>query len=70
MTTINGCDYGHEAKATRLDIGGNAGVYLCRKHWAEEMMWRKQRNEELELQNRFDIPPYPGIRNSLRSKYA
>ena len=64
MITTSYCDYGHEAKAARLDTGGNSGAFLCRKHWAEEMKWRKLRNEKLEPQNQFDILPYPA--NTLK----
>lgn len=57
--TITTCDYGHDTdKAIRLDIGGNAGVFLCEMHWQREMDWRKLRNEEL-LHNKFDILPFP-----------
>lgn len=38
------CDYGHKALALRLDTGGGAGVFLCRRHWREEMRWRRDRN--------------------------
>ena len=28
---------------------------LCRKCWAKEMSWRRDRNKKLERQNRFSI---------------
>ena len=61
MTMIDYCDHGHKGGARRLDTGGGSGVYLCRKHWVEEMNWRKLRNEELEPQNQFDILPFPNL---------
>ena len=67
MTTSNSCDYGHEGKATRLDIGGHAGIFLCREHWATEMRWRKVRNQELEPQNQYDIIPYPATTKGMEN---
>ena len=49
------CDYGHEARVHRLNTGGGSGVYLCRKHWAAEMAWRRERNKGLAKGNRFSI---------------
>ena len=50
------CDYGHFAnKVHRLNTGGNSGVYLCRKHWADEMKWRKERNKTLDPGAKFPI---------------
>jgi hypothetical protein len=53
------CDYGHEMPSMRLDLGGGGGIFLCGKHWAEEMRWRKVRNTMLEESARFDILPFP-----------
>lgn len=55
------CDFGHEAKKVRrLDTGGGSGAFLCKKHWEQEMRWRKQRNKELEKRNMFSIRKWPG----------
>lgn len=54
------CDYGHEAtKVRRLNLGGGAGVNLCKKHWNEEMAYRKKRNKELSGSNKFPIRKFP-----------
>jgi hypothetical protein len=58
--TADGCDYGHEGMAYRLEIGEGSGVFLCKKHWKEEMEWRKHRNISLHPDCQFDILPYPG----------
>ena len=50
------CDYGHFAsKVHRLDTGGNSGVFLCQKHWNDEMAWRKERNKTLDGSTKFPI---------------
>jgi len=50
------CDYGHgPCVVKRLNIGGGAGLYLCRRHWAAEMRWRKERNKSLPPGSRFRI---------------
>lgn len=55
------CDYGHTVQkgyAKRLDTGGGSGVYLCRKHWAKEMQFRRQRNKSLEGDAKFPIKKF------------
>ena len=53
---MKACDYGHMAeKVHRLDTGGGSGVYLCKKHWAKEMAWRRERNKTLHPANKFPI---------------
>ena len=55
------CDNcGQHKDVTRLDIGGGAGVFLCKPCWADEMRWRKERNNS--VWNPFDITPYPNKR--------
>lgn len=55
-TKLKACDYGHFAKKIRrLNTGGNSGVFLCQRHWKQEMKWRKQRNKTLEGKAKFPI---------------
>ena len=46
----------------RLDLGGGAGVYLCRPCWATEMQWRRERNSSIlhPVAYKFDIIGWPG----------
>lgn len=44
----------------RLSLPGNAGLYLCRRCWAKEMSWRKQRNKNLHPSAKFPIRKFPG----------
>lgn len=59
------CDGAHcigdswQQRAFRLATGGGSGLFLCEPCWNHEMQWRKERNEELEPQNHFDIKPFP-----------
>jgi len=39
----------------RLSLGGGAGAYFCKRHWAQEMRWRRRRNRSLALGARFRI---------------
>ena len=59
------CDYGHTTKkgqVKRLDTGGGSGAWLCRKHWNDEMKWRKSRNKDLAPESKFPIVKFPGRR--------
>lgn len=59
--TMKACDYGHDAPAVRrLSIGGGAGIFLCKKHWAKEMRWRRMRNKQLARGAKFPIRKWPG----------
>ena len=39
----------------RLELGGGAGVHLCRRCHAKEMVFRKYRNKTLAKDVQFDI---------------
>ena len=56
------CDGGEDSERPcyRLDLGAGGGIFLCRTHWAREMNFRMQRNQELDPENQFDILPWPG----------
>lgn len=62
------CDYGHETTGSvrRLPTSGDSGAYLCKRHWNQEMRWRKGKNETLKKaglltkSSRFPIRKFPG----------
>lgn len=55
------CDFGHDALAVRrLPTGGGSGIFLCKRHWAKEMQWRRMRNKELVRGTKFPIRKWPG----------
>jgi len=64
MAIVRSCDYGHDVvgsgKVRRLNTGGGAGVYVCKKHWDHEMRWRKERNKTLTGKAKFPILKWPG----------
>ena len=43
ISTCDKCGKGN-IEAKRLDIGGGAGIHLCRPCWKTEMEWRELRN--------------------------
>lgn len=61
-----GCDNIREQMVAKLPTGGGSNVYLCRKHWATEMKWRKERNLSLEPRNRYAILPWPGYASKAK----
>lgn len=64
VDVTDACDYGHQSpECVRLSLPGNAGVYLCHKHWDVEMRWRKERNKELSAEAQYDILPWPRSSN-------
>jgi len=49
------CDHGHEAEEIRkLPIGGG-NMLVCRDHYTQEMLFRKERNKKLGWKA-FDLP--------------
>jgi len=55
----DGCGDGREKRVHKLSVGVHGNLFLCKKCWNREMRWRKERNKELERQNRFSILKWP-----------
>jgi len=57
------CDWGHELigygkknVVKRLPLVGNSAIFVCHKHYLEEIKFRKARNKGLADEVKFDIP--------------
>jgi len=59
------CDYGHELTGyrkknvvKRLPLVGSSAVFVCHKHYLEEIKFRKNRNRGLADEAKFDLPAW------------
>ena len=60
---MNGCDHGHQTphEVRLLPIGGGGNAILCRPHFLEEMLRRKQRNETLHPADKWTLPKWESL---------
>lgn len=62
---LNSCDHGHmtSGQVRRLPISKDGGaIVVCRKHYDEEMAWRREKNRSLSKQARFPYPRWESLK--------
>lgn len=57
--SCDGCSTLTEVKPLRTNKETSETIYLCKNCWKNEMLWREQRNKELDPRARFPIRAYP-----------
>jgi hypothetical protein len=60
------CDGSHCSFATGrvvvLPLPGVANLILCHSCYEHEMRWRRERNEKLAVENRYDLPEWDALK--------
>ena len=66
VSTMDFCDYDHQAREVRrlpIDHDDPAGsaIIVCYRHYRDEMDWRRQRNADHTLYERFVLPRWQDL---------